>query len=754
MIRMLLLLSTLLQYGVPFRLLNPNMELHDRFEPYDAGFVGAVGDPETVAPERVNEGVVSTRTQPRRWASAPGRQICPSMVGPLAQNRYYCRAKEYGYCDRRTGTCHCNVGYQGVDCSSCKPGHYKRGNLCYPKRPCPSAIGAGVTSQCSGAGTCNYTTGLCECYSHRASDDCSSPRCMTFDPLCIDCTEQGCTRCMQGYHFDETSLTCRECTRDYDPRCLSCDSEACLKCMDRELLSIRRSGPRASDPASFHNELKELAVTLLHGTQQTDYFDESEPFRVVSNASMRRPLFEETKRCDQGQMGSSAWNCSSIINNVNPAKHVVCGHEGTLSWSSSSYVVAEAARNVRLIVQRTGGGVGSVSVRYVLHHITTESDDLSPTAPYTLSTILQFEAGVTEISFLLTVHDDRFFEGDEMAIIELTSPRGGAALGPQRRATITISDDDSHRASAEYSKIVSDWGVVAGSLSNFVVFAYSGRAARMHTGADRFHVTLQPHFFSVPTKRNRDFHNIQLPYVGESGSFDAAISDIGNGTYIGWWNGTKVGAYKQRACLVGEGGLKGEYYSGTQTLNKPMLVRTDAQVNFHWEYPSWTAQDAFQIQTGLNAHFMRWAGRLRPSHDEPYFVYLSIRGDGLSARLWIEGRLVVDSWRAQNHPEAELKAVILLRAAYLHSIVLELRVSRHAQGCSLGGSRGDLSGCRKGISLEWSSSSTSRTTISPEFLYCRFFMRHSVSLILSWRNILKDIGIMSTNSAIHLLSFK
>ena len=139
---------------------------------------------------------------------------------------------------------------------------------------------------------------------------------MTFDPLCIDCTEQGCTRCMQGYHFDETSLTCRECTRDYDPRCLSCDSETCLKCMDRELLSIRRSGPRASDPASFHNELKELAVTLLHGTQQTDYFDESEPFRVVSNASMRRPLFEETKRCDQGQMGSSAWNCSSIISNV------------------------------------------------------------------------------------------------------------------------------------------------------------------------------------------------------------------------------------------------------------------------------------------------------------------------------------------------------------------------------------------------------------------------------------------------------
>jgi hypothetical protein len=28
------------------------------------------------------------------------RQVCPAMVGPLGGGKYYCRGKEYGYCDR------------------------------------------------------------------------------------------------------------------------------------------------------------------------------------------------------------------------------------------------------------------------------------------------------------------------------------------------------------------------------------------------------------------------------------------------------------------------------------------------------------------------------------------------------------------------------------------------------------------------------------------------------------------------------
>ena len=44
------------------------------------------------------------------------------------------QAKEYGYCDRRSGTCFCNMGYEGVDCSACTPNYFLVGSLCYPKK--------------------------------------------------------------------------------------------------------------------------------------------------------------------------------------------------------------------------------------------------------------------------------------------------------------------------------------------------------------------------------------------------------------------------------------------------------------------------------------------------------------------------------------------------------------------------------------------------------------------------------------------
>ena len=731
----LLTLLTSLRIGEPFRLLNAGVELHDGLAPYEVGLVGRVEDPKTTTPEHVNEGSISTRTHPRRWQSVPGRQVCPSMVGPLAMNRYFCHAKEYGYCDRRTGTCHCNSGYQGIDCSTCEPSHYRAGSLCYPKRLCQSAGGLGITSDCSGAGICNYTTGLCECQSQRTGGDCSIPKCATFDPLCTECTTQGCTRCAEGYRVDKMSLTCRGCAREYDPRCTSCDSRTCLQCTDRPLHSIHRSGRRVIDPELSQDDSRELSSDLRYNTQQLEYFDDSESFRLAPNVSLSEPLHERTTRCEQGRAGSPTWNCTKISDEL---KHVLCGHEGTFAWSSSSYAVAETAQTIRLAVRRTGGGVGSVSVRYAIRHITTDTSDLSPTAAYTLSTVLQFDAGVTELSFLLTVHDDRSFEGNEVAVAELTSPRGGATIGAQRRATITIVDDDSPHASAQHSRVVGASRGIAGTSSQTVVLAYSGTGIKMHTGGDIFDVNFEPLFFSFVSRgetKNRKY--LRLPYASELSRFDTTIHDVGNGTYFGWWNGTKVGVYKQHTSVVALGGLCGEYYQNTKLWAKEAVVRTDAQINFRWEYGYLKVGDSPQIELGLDTNFVRWSGRLCPSYSEPYFLYVTTLGEGTGVRLWFDGRLVVDSWRARNYPEFGLKVPIHSKAGHLHSIVLELRLSRPAQGCFLGGRKRDLVGCNKGISLEWSSTSTSRTIISPDYLFLsRAFIdghpAHLVKFLRTW----------------------
>ena len=44
--------------------------------------------------------------------------------------------------------------------------------------------------------------------------------------------------------------------------------------------------------------------------------------------------------------------------------HVVCGHHGSLTFSSPEYEILESAGTIRMTVKRSGGGVGLVKVSY------------------------------------------------------------------------------------------------------------------------------------------------------------------------------------------------------------------------------------------------------------------------------------------------------------------------------------------------------------------------------------------------------
>ena len=279
-----------------FRIFNESDDSEPYFVPHERGFVGRMGEPRTLSRDRVNEGAQTTNAFPQQQEPVHARQNCPGMVGPLGDGKFYCLGKEYGYCDRRSGTCFCNMGYQGVDCGSCRASHYRSGSLCYPRSLCPN--------DCTGHGICNFEDGTCSCNSGYWGEDCSKLNCERFDPLCLKCNSYQCMQCMEGYsvvttpngttqyryelgetdegNYNQTynatiyESSCRSCTR-FDPRCSACNDQKCLECADPLLNSVRRSGYRSTDANLAVDEFeRQLSVALPFGTQDFRFFDDAE----------------------------------------------------------------------------------------------------------------------------------------------------------------------------------------------------------------------------------------------------------------------------------------------------------------------------------------------------------------------------------------------------------------------------------------------------------------------------------------------
>ena len=364
------------------------------FIPYEKGFVGRREETPAI-PVRTNQGYESVSI-----AMDIGRnrlQNCPGMVGPLDDGKFYCTSRLHGYCDARSGACFCNEGYAGDSCEDCDPTHHLIGDLCYEKMFCPN--------DCSNSGQCDYLTGTCACNEYREGQDCSEFTCSKHHAYCTQCDDSRCLQCIQGYSVNENEdlgSQCEPCSR-FDPRCHLCDTTRCLECVDLLLHSIRRSGRRPQDPLLPHDELeRQLSSSIPFGSQQNNVFDEAESYKLVDNPELI-PLDKSALACDQGVDFDSSFKCRRVV-----ISNKICGHEGVISFASPEYQVYEDEGHVRLTVERSGGGAGSVNVSYGIEHITTDEfyRDVSPTAMYATDQNLSFGNHEVQKSFLLPIHND------------------------------------------------------------------------------------------------------------------------------------------------------------------------------------------------------------------------------------------------------------------------------------------------------------------------------------------------------------
>jgi urease beta subunit len=155
------------------------------------------------------------------------------------------------------------------------------------------------------------------------------------------------------------------------------------------------------------------------------------------------------------------------------------GTPGTLQFSNATYSVNENQGTVTVTVTRTGGSTGSVSVHYATSDGTaTAGSDYTAT-----SGTLTFADGETSKTFTIPILDDTLVEGNETVNLILSSPTGGAALGSQATATLTIVDDD-----------VVQPGVLQFSTSGYSVNENGGSATITVTRTGGSNVSVTVHY--------------------------------------------------------------------------------------------------------------------------------------------------------------------------------------------------------------------------------------------------------------------
>jgi hypothetical protein len=159
---------------------------------------------------------------------------------------------------------------------------------------------------------------------------------------------------------------------------------------------------------------------------------------------------------------------------------------GSLQFAASSVSVDENSGTATLTITRTGGIAGAVSVELV-------SSDGSATAgqDYTsLSTSVSFAAGdASAKTVTVSIADDTDTEADETLSFALAMPTGGASVGANGAATLTILDDDPPAApvleiGVSTKQLGFEWASVPGATHYRLLRDPDGASGFTQLGAD------------------------------------------------------------------------------------------------------------------------------------------------------------------------------------------------------------------------------------------------------------------------------
>ncbi len=107
-------------------------------------------------------------------------------------------------------------------------------------------------------------------------------------------------------------------------------------------------------------------------------------------------------------------------------------------------------------------------------------------------------------------------------------------------------------------------------------------------------------------------------------------------------------------------GLRGEYFNNMNVNGSPVLIRTDSKLDYNWRAV------AADPKVNADQFSVRWTGKIKPQYSETY-TFTTISDDGI--RVWVDGKLVIDSWFKQSWTER--KGSIALEAGKMVDLKVE-----------------------------------------------------------------------------------
>ena len=111
---------------------------------------------------------------------------------------------------------------------------------------------------------------------------------------------------------------------------------------------------------------------------------------------------------------------------------------GVIQFGAAHYSTKEGMASLQILVKRSGGSAGGVTVAYSVTGGTATNGTDFTLPPATLD----FAAGVMSRTLVVPIANDTDVEGPETFTVTLTNPTGGASLGPVASTTVTLLDNE------------------------------------------------------------------------------------------------------------------------------------------------------------------------------------------------------------------------------------------------------------------------------------------------------------------------